>query len=121
MTQMRVISNRRNDGRPDPASSVLKIKGSEIQQATTELLMEVVGPYALPYENPDDRGNEPPVGSDWAGPDRAGLFQLSQGLDLRRIERNSARHHRQSHSGALNHGLRSDRRATARAATMSRV
>ena len=47
MTQMRVISNRRNDGKPDPASSVLKIKGSEIQQATTELLMEVVGPYAL--------------------------------------------------------------------------
>ncbi|HKN30043.1 MAG TPA: acyl-CoA dehydrogenase family protein [Roseiarcus sp.] len=68
MTQMRVISNRRNDGRPDPASSVLKIKGSEIQQATTELLMEVVGPYALPYEDPDERGNEPPVGFDWAAP-----------------------------------------------------
>jgi pimeloyl-CoA dehydrogenase large subunit len=68
MTQMRVISNRRNDGKPDPASSVLKIKGSEIQQATTELLMEVVGPYALPYEDPEDRGNEPPVGFDWAGP-----------------------------------------------------
>ena len=68
MTQMRVISNRRNDGKPDPASSVLKIKGSEIQQATTELLMEVVGPYALPYENPDERGNEPPVGFDWAAP-----------------------------------------------------
>ena len=68
MTQMRVISNRRNDGKPDPASSVLKIKGSEIQQATTELLMEVVGPYALPYEDPDERTNEPPVGFDWAGP-----------------------------------------------------
>jgi pimeloyl-CoA dehydrogenase large subunit len=68
MTQMRVISNRRTDGKPDPASSVLKIKGSEIQQATTELLMEVVGPYALPFENLDDRGNEPPVGLDWAAP-----------------------------------------------------
>ena len=68
MTQMRVISNRRNDGKPDPASSVLKIKGSEIQQATTELLMEVVGPYALPFEDPDERTNEPPVGFDWAGP-----------------------------------------------------
>ena len=68
MTQMRVISNRRNDGKPDPASSVLKIKGSEIQQATTELLMEVVGPYAAPYEAPDDRTNEPPVGFDWAAP-----------------------------------------------------
>jgi pimeloyl-CoA dehydrogenase large subunit len=68
MTQMRVISNRRNAGKPDPASSVLKIKGSEIQQATTELLMEVVGPYALPYDAPDDMSNEPPVGPDWAGP-----------------------------------------------------
>ena len=66
MTQMRVISNRRNAGKPDPASSVLKIKGSEIQQATTELLMEVVGPYALPYQDMDRRTNEPPVGPDWA-------------------------------------------------------
>jgi pimeloyl-CoA dehydrogenase large subunit len=74
MTQMRVISNRRNDGRPDPASSVLKIKGSEIQQATTELLMEVVGPYALPYENPDERGNERPVGFDWAAPTAPAYF-----------------------------------------------
>jgi pimeloyl-CoA dehydrogenase large subunit len=68
MTQMRVISNRSNSGKPDPASSVLKIKGSEIQQATTELLMEVVGPYALPYDDPDERANEPPIGPDWAGP-----------------------------------------------------
>jgi pimeloyl-CoA dehydrogenase large subunit len=68
MTQMRVISNRGKSGKPDPASSVLKIKGSEIQQATTELLMEVVGPYALPYDDPDERTNEPPIGPDWAGP-----------------------------------------------------
>jgi pimeloyl-CoA dehydrogenase large subunit len=68
MTQMRVIANRRNDGKPDPASSVLKIKGSEIQQATTELMLEVVGPYAAPYESPDLRSNEPPVGPDWAAP-----------------------------------------------------
>ena len=120
MTQMRVISNRRNDGRPDPASSVLKIKGSEIQQATTELLMEVVGPYALPYENPDDRcqraAGRPRLGRS----DRAELFQLSQGLDLRRLERDPARHHRQGHSGALKHGFRTERRAAAAAATMSR-
>ena len=67
MTQMRVISAPRT-GKPDPASSVLKIKGSEIQQATTDLLMEVVGPYALPYRDSDDMGNEPPVGPDWAAP-----------------------------------------------------
>ena len=51
MTQLRVVAAERTRGasdRPDPASSILKIKGSEIQQAITELLLEVVGPYALP-------------------------------------------------------------------------
>ncbi len=32
---------------------------------------------------------------------RAGLFQHAQGLDLRRVERNPARHHRQGDSGTL--------------------
>jgi pimeloyl-CoA dehydrogenase large subunit len=71
MTQLRVVTaeGKREKGRPDPASSILKIKGSEIQQATTELLMDVVGPYALPYQTNQDAGwNEPPVGPDWAGP-----------------------------------------------------
>ncbi|MBV8474425.1 MAG: pimeloyl-CoA dehydrogenase large subunit [Hyphomicrobiales bacterium] len=70
MTQMRVISSGRTEkGKPNPASSVLKIKGSELQQATTELLMDVVGPYALPFEaerHDGERWNEPPVGPDWA-------------------------------------------------------
>jgi pimeloyl-CoA dehydrogenase large subunit len=50
MTQLRVVSaeSKRERGKPDPASSILKIKGSEIQQATTELLMEVIGPYVGP-------------------------------------------------------------------------
>ncbi len=74
MTQLRVVAaeRTREKGKPDPASSILKIKGSEIQQATTELLLEVVGPYALPYVPEDDGdeplSNEPPVGPDWAGP-----------------------------------------------------
>ncbi len=71
MTQMRVIAaaQKAEKGRPNPMSSVLKIKGSEIQQATTELLMDVVGPYALPFEPEREDGtrwNEPPVGPDWA-------------------------------------------------------
>jgi len=71
MTQLRVVSaeSRRERGKPDPASSILKIKGSEIQQATTELLLEVVGPYALPYQPEQEEGwNEPPVGPEWSGP-----------------------------------------------------
>jgi pimeloyl-CoA dehydrogenase large subunit len=69
MTQMRVIAASRSapKGKPNPMSSVLKIKGSELQQATTELLMDVVGPYALPYaQEQGDRWNEPSVGPDWA-------------------------------------------------------
>ncbi|HEX2653685.1 MAG TPA: pimeloyl-CoA dehydrogenase large subunit [Xanthobacteraceae bacterium] len=71
MTQLRVVAAERNghDNKPDPKSSILKIKGSEIQQAITELLLEVVGPYALPYQPEyleDDRWNEPPVGPEWS-------------------------------------------------------
>ncbi|WP_230530046.1 pimeloyl-CoA dehydrogenase large subunit [Microvirga roseola] len=68
MTQLRVVAaeSRREKGKPDPASSILKIKGSEIQQATTELLMEVVGPFALPYQPEEDGRNEPFDGPDWA-------------------------------------------------------
>jgi pimeloyl-CoA dehydrogenase large subunit len=73
MTQLRVVAAERQriDNKPDPASSILKIKGSEIQQATTELLLEVVGPYAMPYQPEradDERWNEPPIGPEWAGP-----------------------------------------------------
>ena len=69
MTQLRVVSaddRRGNTGKPDPASSYLKIKGSEIQQATTRLLMEVMGPYAMPYQPEAEEGwNEPPIGPDY--------------------------------------------------------
>jgi alkylation response protein AidB-like acyl-CoA dehydrogenase len=72
MTQLRVVAAERNrrDNKPDPASSILKIKGSEIQQNITDLLMEVVGPYALPYQpEADEAGsNELPIGPDYAGP-----------------------------------------------------
>lgn len=70
LTQLRVVAadaKRGNTGRPDPASSILKIKGSEIQQATTHLLMEVMGPYAVPYiPEHDDRWNEPSEVPDYA-------------------------------------------------------
>ncbi len=69
LTQLRVVANERKlaKGKPDPASSILKIKGSEIQQATTELLMDVVGPYVTAYREEREEGwNEPPVGPDYA-------------------------------------------------------
>ncbi len=68
MTQLRVVADerRREKGRPNPASSILKLKGSQIQQQLTELVMEVVGPYAMPYQRDFDGRNEETIGPDYA-------------------------------------------------------
>ncbi len=68
MTQLRVVASERNRGdRPDPASSILKIKGSELQQATTELLMAVAGPHALPLTGAGAAAsNQPRIEPEWA-------------------------------------------------------
>jgi pimeloyl-CoA dehydrogenase large subunit len=68
MTQLRVVSDERKmaKGRQNPASSILKLKGSVIQQQLTELLMEVVGPYMMPYQRDFDGNNEPVIGPDYA-------------------------------------------------------
>jgi alkylation response protein AidB-like acyl-CoA dehydrogenase len=54
ITQMRLIAEigKRHDGKPDPKSSILKMKGSQLQQDTAELLLEVAGYSALEF-NPD--------------------------------------------------------------------
>jgi alkylation response protein AidB-like acyl-CoA dehydrogenase len=51
ITQYRVVSaydKTKGSGRPDPLSSVLKVKGTELLQATTELAMDVAGPMSMP-------------------------------------------------------------------------
>ncbi|MBU8807636.1 acyl-CoA dehydrogenase family protein [Mycolicibacterium goodii] len=49
LTQMRVTSDS-SDGKPNPASSVLKLRGTQLQQLATELLVEVAGADALPNQ-----------------------------------------------------------------------
>ena len=50
MSVLRVLANEaKHPGKPDPVSSVLKLRGSELQQDATELLMDVLGPAALGY------------------------------------------------------------------------
>lgn len=69
MTVMRVIAQdmKRSDGKPNPATSVLKIKGTEIQQGVSELLMKAAGPYAWVDGDPDEEGsNEWDLAPDWA-------------------------------------------------------
>jgi alkylation response protein AidB-like acyl-CoA dehydrogenase len=48
ITNLRVLSAEAERRAPGPEASILKIKGTEIQQAITELLTQAVGPYALP-------------------------------------------------------------------------
>jgi alkylation response protein AidB-like acyl-CoA dehydrogenase len=58
ITQMRLIAEsiRTAGDKPDPKSSILKMKGSELQQAATQLLMEVAGYDALEFDREFVRG-----------------------------------------------------------------
>jgi alkylation response protein AidB-like acyl-CoA dehydrogenase len=70
VTQLRVLAayDKEGGGRPDPLSSVLKLKGTELLQATTELAMDVGGPLAMPdwADELAALSNEPELGPAWA-------------------------------------------------------
>jgi alkylation response protein AidB-like acyl-CoA dehydrogenase len=61
LTALRVVANSA-DGKPHPASSVLKLRGSELQQRATELLVDIAGPMSLASFASDDESDLP----DWA-------------------------------------------------------
>jgi alkylation response protein AidB-like acyl-CoA dehydrogenase len=67
-TELRMVSAETAGKAPGPESSILKLKGTEIQQAVTELLFEAVGYYANPYvpEALTEGWNEDPIGPDYA-------------------------------------------------------
>jgi len=55
LTAMRFLDRMRRTGQPPGADvSMLKIRGTEIQQAITELMMQAVGPMAQPFVAVDD-------------------------------------------------------------------
>jgi len=70
ITNLRVLSAEAEKRAPGPEASLLKIKGTEIQQAITELMMQAVGPYALPFriEALQDGFLGPAVGPEYAAP-----------------------------------------------------
>ena len=60
-TELRTLAAQAAGGFPGPESSLLKIKGTELQQATQELLMEIAAYYqgVLPTDlEPDALGHE---------------------------------------------------------------
>ncbi|MBM3342648.1 MAG: pimeloyl-CoA dehydrogenase large subunit [Betaproteobacteria bacterium] len=78
ITQMRVVANARHlaPGAADPTSSILKLKGTELQQATTEILMEVAGPDAMIHE-PEHlwaTATTPSIGPEWTTTTAADYF-----------------------------------------------
>lgn len=52
VTVLRVVSRETSGKGPGPEASMLKIKGTEVQQALTELMFEAIGPLAAPFDVP---------------------------------------------------------------------
>jgi len=67
-TELRTLARESQGKGPGPESSILKIKGTEIQQRLTELTLEAVGNYGAPYFRgfPEDGSNEYPIGPDYS-------------------------------------------------------
>ncbi|HYH18563.1 MAG TPA: acyl-CoA dehydrogenase family protein [Azospirillum sp.] len=76
MTNLRVIAAVQGGGVPGAESSILKVRGTEIRQAITDLLRRAVGPHALPFvpEALDAGSNAEPIGPEYAGPLAAQYF-----------------------------------------------
>jgi alkylation response protein AidB-like acyl-CoA dehydrogenase len=66
-TELRSLAGEAAGKGPGAEASLLKIKGSEIQQRITELGLEAVGHYGAPYFRGFGEGdNEHPIGPDYA-------------------------------------------------------
>ena len=66
-TELRIFSALSTGGNVGPESSLLKCSGTELQQAISELAVEAVGFYTIPFvEDGMAETNEPNVGPDYA-------------------------------------------------------
>jgi alkylation response protein AidB-like acyl-CoA dehydrogenase len=70
-TELRTLASESAGKGPGPESSLLKIKGTEIQQRLTELALEASGHYGAPYLR--DLGGNSKIGPDYAV-GRAGAY-----------------------------------------------
>jgi alkylation response protein AidB-like acyl-CoA dehydrogenase len=69
ISQLRVIAGQGKRSGPDPMTSILKLRGAELYQATCELLCRVGGPLAIAVQPPDVEATP-----DWAAPLAATYF-----------------------------------------------
>ena len=77
-TELRALTASAKGEAPGPEANVLKIRGTELQQKISELLMRAMGYYAMPYlpEAMEHGYNEDPVGPDVAAPLAAAYFNM---------------------------------------------
>lgn len=68
-TELRILSSLATGKNVGPESSLLKCRGTELQQQLTELVLEATGNYGVPFDNPGPaRGiNHEPIGPGYAG------------------------------------------------------
>jgi alkylation response protein AidB-like acyl-CoA dehydrogenase len=68
ITQLRVVSGQSTSesGKPDPFTSILKVRGTELYQAACELLCQVAGPAALAAQPEEASTDTRDLGLRWA-------------------------------------------------------
>jgi len=78
ITNLRALSAESEKKAPGPEASILKIKGTEIQQTLSELMMYAVGPYAFPFqrESREEGDLKSVAGPEYAAPLAATYFSL---------------------------------------------
>jgi alkylation response protein AidB-like acyl-CoA dehydrogenase len=74
-TELRTLAQESKGQMAGPESSILKIKGTEIQQRITELTVEAVGYYAYPHDRYFG-DNEYPPGPDYAAGVAGNYFNM---------------------------------------------
>ena len=90
ITELRTLAREQAGKGPGPESSLLKIKGTEIQQRITELAMQAVGAYAQPYARGFE-GDNASVGPDhahWTAPNYFNMRKTSIYGGSNEIQRN---------------------------------
>ena len=66
-TELRMLARHGSGESPGPESSLLKIRGTELQQRASELVLDVAGQYGAPHHDREAAlNNAPPVGPDHA-------------------------------------------------------
>lgn len=67
-TELRILSSLSTGANVGPESSLLKCRGTELQQQLTELVLEATGNYGIPFDNPPPvkGSNREPIGPVYA-------------------------------------------------------